>query len=355
MGGYINDIASEASFRYPVSMAYYSDDSGAGGGAGGGLFIADKSNNAIRRVAEVINTAAPTGQFSDFLPSVAPSRTPSQQPTVSAVPTLTFHPTQPPSSEPSLSITPTSFPTRRPTKHPTMRPSTAQPTATNVWVQDNSLFNTMGLGTVHVSLGMYMMSVLVGVVVSGFIVLAYIQRRDNPPLRTIADLQQFENSHEFSCGEEDDDSDDSSNSHSNSSNNAQPCGVSQTAGLRGLLHFMRVGFGTSTESSSVRSREGSQTDTANGNETNSATASATDTDRVPTVQDILQSVRASSLENHQRHPHPTSNHLYHPSMSPQEYRELTPREQEEGVGMDDSARSTTPMILRTFGSTSDGL
>ena len=95
--------------------------------------------------------------------------------------------------------------------------------------------------------------------------------------------------------------------------------------------------------------------------------SPNDNEMVDVDVEIQIAFEESSSEQQRRNASQPSNSSYtHTSMSPQEYRELTPREQEEGnydirgstrgdLELDDSSRSTTPMIVRTFGSTYDGL
>lgn len=372
-GGYINAEVSSASFRYPITMTYYEDDKHAGGGESGSLYVVDRDNNAIRRIAVVVDTAAPTGLYFNADPSSAPSKFPTQRPTVSAEPTVTYYPSKAPSTHPTLSIAPTSNPSKRPTRRPTMKPTTLAPTTASVWIQDNSLFSSMGFGTVHVGVGMYMTSVLVGVVLSALIVLAYTQRHVSPhqQLRTAEQLHEYEGSLEylerkcrfagthvlFWMGACIPGSAFYSTSRSRDSDDTFEHGHDEpgegASFVAGLTTAFRNGF------FKIFSRTGSPSN----NHTDGDEA-ANDSDH---IRNVLQSVRDSSSEQQRRNASQPSNSSYtHTSMSPQEYRELTPREQEEGnydirgstrgdLELDDSSRSTTPMIVRTFGSTYDGL
>lgn len=368
-------------------MAYYSDDVHAGGQRGEGtIYVVDKNNHAIRRVAVVVDTAAPTSVYINPIPSSVPSKTPTQQPTLSLVPTLTFNPT---SSQPTLSLVPTSNPSKRPTRRPTVKPTTLEPTSASVWIQDNSLFNTMGLGTVHVGVWMYLGSIFVGVLLSSLVVLAYTQRHRNPhrQLRTTENLHldEYDDTHEYyirKCrftghylvylmgvcipGSAFYESNTDVREHEgagggNVQHSGQLAYAELSSGISRLWRSVRAVI------QSVSSRDDSNEDSEGDTPSSSSSGG---------IQNILQSVRDSSSAEQRRHSSSanTSSSYAHTSMSPQEYRELTPREQESGSGgysldssersssgldmdidMDESGRSSTPMIVRTFGSSYDGL
>lgn len=388
-GGYINAEASAASFRYPISIAYHNYDTQAGSDSTGSLYVVDNANNAIRRVAVVVATPAPSSLYNNPDPSSAPSRTPSQRPTVSAEPTVTYRPSGAPSLQPSLSIAPTSNPSKRPTRRPTRQPTTLVPTASDVWVQDNSFFSDLGLGTVHVGAGMYMLSVLVGLLLSGLVGLAYTQRHVDPrlQLRTSADHLSAAERAQRSCRiagryvvfwmgacipgsafhqapEELDQeqgqglSDSYTDSYADSDSQQYPQGASRgrSAGdgasfLSGVLGRIRGLFAS------------------RGSEGRGAEEEPELADEPGDIRNLLQSVRDSTFSEQQRRRHApsgseASSSYAHSSTSPQEHRELGPRrggqgdgegEDDGGINLDESTRSCAPMIVRTFGSSNDGL
>jgi hypothetical protein len=201
-GGYVDGEVNEAQFTYPISLALSSEEDNIGI-ASGVLYVADRSNNAVRRVGNLVTTPAPSSSFAPTIrPTVSPKpshipspRPSSNRPTVSMLPTVSEHPTPRPSHLPSLSSEPTFNPTKRPTRHPTPRPTrkpTPLPTKATIIVQDVSLFHSMGLGTFHVTTGALVGSLFVGLLIGGFIVSAYLYRTtaSHRRLRT-SDLTDF--------------------------------------------------------------------------------------------------------------------------------------------------------------------
>ena len=369
-GGYVNDVVSAAEFRYPISIAYFEDDMRNSRDSHregeGSVYVADRFNNAIRRVAVVVNTYSPTAVHGD--PTSSPSRFPTPRPTISQEPTATYYPTLAPTSVPSLSIAPTSHPSKRPTRRPTMKPTTMEPTSASVWVQDKSILNTLGFGTVHVSVGMYVLSAFIGVLASSFIVLAYTHRYINPHthLRTSDDIDEYDSHSEYlskkikyignscvyymgacipgSAFHKSSVEDINSGTHSNRLN----------ARHRISTFFSRINnvWHDAQRMLSFNYVRGS----GNENEPTNDTS----------IQNVLQSVRERSESEQRRNAvNPARSAFAHTSMSPQEYRELTPRDDsahndymldnDDLDALDDSARSTTPMIVRSLGSLDDGL
>ena len=196
----------------------------------------------------------------------------------------------------------------------------------------------MGLGTVHVGVWMYLSSIFVGVLLSSLVVLAYTQRHRNPhqQLRTTEHLhlEEYEDTREYY---------------------ARKC---QFAGLY-VVYLMGVCIpGSAFYGSSQVDREGGGRDhspeeeytesltvmsriwctvytvwqsvsSRRGNTSGENTAENTDAEHTSSsgIHNMLQSVRDSSSAEQRKHSlHGTSSYA-HTSMSPQEYRELTPRQQ----------------------------
>lgn len=215
-GGYVDGEVNVAQFKYPISFALSREEDNLGI-ASGVLYVADRLNDAIRRVANIVDTPAPSISFAptpvptiSFSPTEKPTRQPSShRPTISMSPTFSVAPTPVPSMEPSYSVEPTFNPTKRPSKKPTPRPShrpTLSPTKVQVIVEDVSLFQHLGLGTYHVTIGAMALSVVIGLFLAGMIVAGYIYRTRNPHrrLRT-SDLDSSTSS--FQQSEDDDDDD----------------------------------------------------------------------------------------------------------------------------------------------------
>lgn len=355
-GGYRDSTVDFASFGYPVSIAFHADDVSAASGSGS-MYVADKANNAIRRVAVVIDTSAPT---SVFLPSAAPSRSPTLRPTVSSEPTATYYPTYPPTVHPSYSFTPTYSPTKRPTRRPTPPPTTPAPTSSQVWIQDKSIFNTIGLGTVHVKARMYLISALIGVVLSILFSIAYIYRKVSPEreLRTAAEFRRRDG-----CLEQigrkvhrsgqyvvyflgvlipgsafyRNISESNSKTDDNSGLDSEKTG-SESGWLRSF--FSSACSGDDHAGHTTR-RDSSVLVDPGLNKTN--------------VRSILESVRKETDSTR-------ISSLFQSSRA--EYREVAPGDVDmcsidssfrSNLDLDDSARSTAPMLTRTMGCSDDGL
>jgi hypothetical protein len=221
-GGYVDGEVNVAQFKYPISFALSTEEDNLGI-ATGVLYVADRFNNAIRRVANIVDTPAPSISFAptpvptiSFSPTEKPTRKPSShRPTISMAPTFSLAPTPTPSMEPSFSVEPSFNPTKRPSKKPTPYPShrpTLSPTKVQVIVEDVSLFHHLGLGTYHVTVGAMALSVVIGLFLAGMIIAGYIYRTRNPHrrLRT-SDLDSSSSSFSPSDWEEDEYDEDPSN------------------------------------------------------------------------------------------------------------------------------------------------
>ena len=185
-GGYVDGEVDVAEFKYPVSIALSSFENNLGVSSGV-LYVADRYNDAIRRVANVVATPSPTASFAptpsptrSLRPTPRPTHLPStSSPTKSMHPTATYSPSHHPTPLPSISAVPTFNPTKRPTHSPTKKPTkkpTPAPTKVKIVVEDVSLFHSLGLGTYHVTTGALILSTLVGLLVSGVILAAYFYR-----------------------------------------------------------------------------------------------------------------------------------------------------------------------------------
>lgn len=220
-GGYVDGEVNIAEFKYPISFALSNEEDNLGV-ASGVLYVADRFNNAIRRVANIVDTPAPSISFAptpsptiSHCPTEKPTRRPSShRPTISISPTYSMSPTHAPTESPSFSVEPTFNPTKRPSKKPTFKPThkpTFSPTKVQVIVEDVSLFHNLGLGTFHVTVGAMALSVVIGLFLAGMIVAGYIYRSRNPHrrLRT-SDLDLSTSSSSFP---DDDDDFDFTNPH----------------------------------------------------------------------------------------------------------------------------------------------
>lgn len=192
-GGYVDGEVNVAEFKYPISFAFANEEDNLGI-ASGVLYVADRFNNAIRRVANIVDTPAPSISFAptpaptiSYCPTEKPTRRPSShRPTISISPTYSVSPTHSPTESPSYSLEPTFNPTKRPSKKPTFRPThkpTFSPTKVHVIVEDVSLFHNLGLGTFHVTIGAMALSLVIGLFLAGMIVAGYIYRSRNPHRR----------------------------------------------------------------------------------------------------------------------------------------------------------------------------
>jgi hypothetical protein len=213
-GGYVDGEVNVAQFKYPISLALSREEDNLGVSSGV-LYVADRFNDAVRRVANIVDTPAPSISFAptpvptvSYSPTEKPTHRPSSpRPTVSFSPTYSVAPSLSPSSVPSFSLEPTFNPTKRPSKKPTPRPShrpTFAPSKVRVIVEDVSLFHHLGLGTYHVTAGAMALSLVAGLFLAGMIVAGYVYRSRNPHrrLRT-SELDLSMSSH--SPGDDDDD------------------------------------------------------------------------------------------------------------------------------------------------------
>jgi hypothetical protein len=126
--GFRDGACDKAQFSYPMTIAFVEETSGVATSLGPQIYVGDYGNNAIRKVATLVNTPTPT-----MTPTF--SVRPTQQPTISLRPTLTptrvptLSPSQIPSAlpslEPSTSQPSTATPSSQPTGTPTGIPSSA--------------------------------------------------------------------------------------------------------------------------------------------------------------------------------------------------------------------------------------
>jgi hypothetical protein len=192
-GGYVDGEVNVAEFKYPISLALSREEDNMGI-ATGVLYVADRFNDAIRRVANIVDTPAPSISFAptpvpsvSYSPTHKPTHRPSSpRPTISFSPTYSQAPSPLPSTVPSYSLEPTFNPTKRPSKKPTPRPShrpSFSPTKVQVIVEDVSLFHHLGLGTYHVTTGAMALSMVLGLFLAGMIVAGYLHRSQNPHRR----------------------------------------------------------------------------------------------------------------------------------------------------------------------------
>jgi hypothetical protein len=102
--GFVDGTCDVAVFSYPLGLAFYGNKGT--DGSGPLMYIADYTNNAIRKVSTVVNTPAPT-----------------------AAPTTSRAPTRAPSFSQSPTPFPTAYPSESPTLLPSGVPSTGHPSA----------------------------------------------------------------------------------------------------------------------------------------------------------------------------------------------------------------------------------
>mmetsp|Transcript_21573 Transcript_21573/g.31371 ORF Transcript_21573/g.31371 Transcript_21573/m.31371 type:complete len:692 (+) Transcript_21573:209-2284(+) len=192
-GGYVDGEVNVAEFRYPISIALSREEDNLGVPSGV-LYVADRENDAIRRISNVVGTASPSSSFTPTsTPSISlpPTHRPTahpttSRPTISHQPTSTYSPSHVPTPLPTISIAPTFNPTKHPSRRPTLQPTrrpTNRPTKVKVVVEDVSLFHSMGLGSYHVTVGALVLSTFVGLFFAGVIVVSYMWRNSNSHMR----------------------------------------------------------------------------------------------------------------------------------------------------------------------------
>ena len=129
--GFRDGYSNRAQFSYPMSLAFYGSTGALG--TGPQLYVSDYGNSAIRRVATVVNTGAPTlSPTISRQPTPAPSVSvpPSSAPTVRPSYSPSLSPTAAPSVHSPTFIPTTSSPTVDPTPSPTSSPTTAPTVST---------------------------------------------------------------------------------------------------------------------------------------------------------------------------------------------------------------------------------
>lgn len=193
-GGYEDGIASLAAFKYPISIEYAKSTIG-NSVSSPVIYVADRWNNAIRRVDREVYTASPSITFSptrsptiSLRPTRGPTRSPSRPPVTyvptmwpsrSMSPTTRFRPTPLPTEPDPPAVVPTSRPSHihvigRPTKQPTHNPT--EPVAVEIRYEDHSAFGNMGFGQGGVGSIDIFLATLLGLLLAALIVLFLVMK-----------------------------------------------------------------------------------------------------------------------------------------------------------------------------------
>lgn len=219
-GGYVNGVAAEAAFKYPISMVYARSTNG-NGVMSPELYVADRWNNAIRRVRRVVYTPHPTVTLTPtHAPTVSqrPTRHPTSHPTYSPVtrmptripttsvaPTYRFRPTLDPTEPNPPTIAPSSRPSHihaisRPTQHPTRAPT--HPLPVDIRYEDHSAFGSMGFGKEGISGMDIFLATCLGLLLAALLVMCLV-------MKDRADKKRARRKKKMVLRLDDDDSDDS--------------------------------------------------------------------------------------------------------------------------------------------------
>lgn len=191
-GGYVDGIALQAAFRYPISMVYVRSTNG-DGVLSPVLYVADRWNNAIRLVSREVYTAAPSvtfpptrspsiSQFPSRRPTKSPSRppvtyVPTLHPSRSQHPTHQFQPTLAPTEPDPPTIPPSSRPFHihaigHPTKHPTRAPTAPLPA--EIRYEDHSAFGGLGFGKNGVTGLDIFLATLLGLLLAALLIMCFV-------------------------------------------------------------------------------------------------------------------------------------------------------------------------------------
>lgn len=193
-GDYVDGLASEAAFKYPISIVYVRSTN-ANGKLSPELYVADRWNNAIRRVSREVYTPAPSiTMHPTRSPSISqyPTRWPTRNPTAPPVthrptmrpsfsrsPTYQFKPTLYPTEPNPPTLRPTARPTHIhaisfPTRHPSHAPTAPLPV--EIRYEDHSAFGGLGFGKDGVSGLDIFLATLLGLLLAALIIMFLVMK-----------------------------------------------------------------------------------------------------------------------------------------------------------------------------------